>query len=149
MIEALIIAAAGGARFLQGNGYGGPGRWLMLPVMLAAGFFGPMDGAYVSFWPMTPILFMALAGWATVALGYTDWADWKYGLVRYTGAPAVASIVAAIALQNEGLVLYALVGPVLTAIYYFVAQHKPAWITTSKDVAAALAGVTVGTLVLF
>ena len=151
MIETLIILAAAAARYAQGNGHAGPGRWALLAVMGCAGYFGPMDGQHLSLVETWSVAGIAVAGWATVAFGYTDWGNWKYSLLRYGALPVIVSATAFMATGRSELLMYSFVAPVLTAIYYFVAEHKPQWlinIVGNRDVAAALAGVTVGALVL-
>ena len=152
MIEDIIILGlAAFARFAQGNGHAGPGRWLLLPIMLAAAWFGPLDRQPMNSPEMYAIMLMALAGWATVAFGYTKWGNWQYSLVRYSLLPLITTGAAFQLTGETWLLPYLLVGPILTLIYYFVAQHKPQWlkdIVGNRDVAAALAGLTVGTLVL-
>ena len=152
MIEdIIIIGLAAFARYLQGNGHAGPGRWLLLPIMLAAAWFGPLDRQPMNSPEMYAIMLMALAGWATVAVGYTKWGNWQYSLVRYSLVILGASFFAFYITGRDELIWYIYAGPVLNAIYYFIGEHKPAILSKwfgNYDVAAALAGATVGTLVL-
>ena len=151
MIDAAIILAATAARFAQGNGHAEPGRWALLAVMGCAAYFGPLDSQHLFVVETWAVASIALAGWATVAFGYTRWGDWKYSLVRYTLPVAMVTATAYQATGRDELLWYIGIGPVLTAIYYFVAEHKPQWLSDivgNRDVAAALAGATVGALVL-
>jgi hypothetical protein len=151
MVDVLLILAAAASRYAQGNGYGGIGRWTLLPVLLACGYFGPLD-CQLSVGPeLWSVVGLVLAGWATIAAGYTEWGNWQYGLVRYTLPVAIVAATAHQFTGNNSFIAYILIGPVLTAIYYFVAEHKPVWLSNivgNRDVAAALAGATVGCLVL-
>ncbi len=152
MIEdIIIIGLAAFSRYLQGNGYAGEGRIMLFATMLAAAWFGPLDGQHLFNVETSAIMAMALAGWATVAFGYTDWADWKYSLVRYSLLPLITTGAAFQLTGETRLLWYLLVGPAPTAIYYYLVQHKPQWlkdIVGNRDVGSAIAGATVGTLVL-
>jgi hypothetical protein len=120
--------------------------------MLLAGWYGPLDGQHLLVVETWAVASIAIAGWATVAMGYTKWEDWKYSLMRYSIPTLVTCFVADQVTGRQELMAYIAIGPILTAIYYFVQQHgKPEWLQRlagGKDVAAAMAGATVGALVL-
>jgi len=62
MMDCLIILFAAFCRYTQGNGLGGEGRILLGAPMLAAAWFGPLDGHHI-FWVETiPVMLMGLAG---------------------------------------------------------------------------------------
>lgn len=150
MNELIIISAAAMARYAQANGYGGPGRWSLLGVMLVGAFVGPMQGIFELKMAIV-VGIMAVCLWGTTAFGYTDWANWKYSLLRYT-VPVIIGVLPYIVLtQSPSTALLLLIGPVLAADYYFLAQHKPDWlgnIVGNRDVASVVAGAAVGCMVL-
>ena len=149
MIDSLIILAAMAARYLQGNGFAGPGRWLLLPIMLLAGWWGPLDGQHLTILETACIAAMAGWGWANVAFGYTRWQSIPYSLFRYT-FPLLLGVGTAVYYTGLAeLQLYLLAGPALALNYYFVAEHKPNWLSniTSKDIAAPIAGGIAASLV--
>lgn len=149
MIATLIILAGMTARYLQGNGFAGPGRWIMLQVMLAAGWFGPLNGMHTSALETACIAILAIFGWANIAFGYTKWEDIPYSLPRYT-LPLLLGFGSTAMLTELPLPLwYLLVGPALALNYFFIAQHKPFWLSdlTKKDIAAPIAGGLAASLV--
>ncbi len=152
-MDTIIILAATAARTAQGNGYAGPGRWAMLPIMLLAAWLGPLDGINLFGVETATVMMMALGGWACVATGRTDWGNWRYGLFLRYMVPIWPPTWLAFGLTGrEELLLYLLVTPALTAMYYFIAQHgQPEWYTRlarGTDMTAPLAGATVASLVL-
>ncbi len=151
MIDAAIILAAAAGRYLQGNGYGWQGRALLIVAMALAAWYGPLDGVHLSWIETWSVFSLAAAGAITILAGYTDWGNWKYSFVRYTTLVWIVAVSTWQFTGREEFLYYVLIGPALTLIYYFVAEHKPAVLTKlfgNRDVAAALAGATVGALVL-
>ena len=151
MIDALIILSAAAGRYWQGNGYGWQGRAVLIVAMALAAWFGPLDGQHLSWVETWAAFSLAAAGAITVLAGYTDWGNWKYSLLRYTGLVAIVALTTWYFTGRDEFLYYIGIGPVLTAIYYFVAEHKPAILSKwfgNRDIAAALAGATVGCLVL-
>lgn len=134
IITGLIAAFA---RFAQGNGYAGPGRWLLMATCII--------GALVAMQPDSiPMIIVGLwagvfAG-ANIAYGYTRWESLPYSLVRYT-IPALTAVTPyAMYADRYDAFIYCLVGSALALNQYVLAQHKPAWIRTDKDVATIPAG---------
>lgn len=148
-MEIMIVLFAAFCRYAQGNGLGGEGRWMLLVTILAGGWFGTLDGQIIYPVEAFAVFLMAGMGWATVAFGRTEWANIKYSILRYTAGIAGASVVAYALTGRTEFLLYILAGPALTAIYYYVQEHKPYWLERAvrgRDVAGALAGGVVGAI---
>ncbi len=142
LIAAIIGALGSAARFLQGNGHAGPGRWSLYGVCLLAALYGLHDevstnGQWVA------VLWTGLFAAANIAQGYTNWANIPYSCLRYS-APAFLAVLPWIALGgHDNYILYALVGPLIAVNQFVLAQHKPGWINTPFDVATIPAGFAV------
>jgi len=150
MIETIIILAAMFARYLQGNGFAGPGRWLLLPIMLLAGWWGPLNGQHLSVLETACIAAMAGWGWANVAFGYTKWESIPYSLFRYEYPLLLGTCTAVYLTGRSELLPYLLAGPALALNYYYVSQHKPQWLSRvvgNRDIAAPIAGGIAASLV--
>ena len=135
----LIGVAGSAARFAQGNGYAGPGRWSLLVICLFAAWYGLEP---------TTILDAALAtcaggfAAANIAFGYTKWENIPYSMARYS-LPAFLAIIPWASLNNPDLIFYVAVGPVIALNMYYVGQHKPQWlinIVGDRDVATLIPG---------
>jgi len=144
----LFLGALGSAaRFLQGNGHAGPGRWSLYGVCLLAAMYGLHDevttkGQWVA------VLWTGLFAAANIGMGYTRWENIPYSFARYT-LPALMAVLPWIVLGHEQYVLYALVGPLIAVNQFVLAQHKPGWINTPFDVATIPAGFAVAAPIAF
>jgi hypothetical protein len=151
---AIFLGALGSAaRFAQGNGHGGPGRWAVYALCLVASWYGPANATTTLSWSVLWIVWTAACcGW-TIGGGYTDWKSIRYGLLRY-GLPPLAGILPWLAMRTAAD--YALVYPVICAVgisfgQLLLVERKPDWMQrlTSSDVGTIPAGfLVVGLLAL-
>ena len=153
MYELALILAAAVAGYAQGNGHAGPGRVALFITLLVCGWYGPLNGVG-GIDPSTAaiVVVSALMYWTTAG-GHTKWQNWKYGLVlRYSQPAALAAMIGLHWTGQDQLLLLALAGPICTAVFYFVGEHKPDWLIRlvgGRDVARPLAcAVTAGLLVV-
>jgi hypothetical protein len=140
---ALFFGALGSvARFFQGDGHAGPGRWSLYVVCLLAAVYGLHDEVLTNGQWFGVLMTGALAA-ANVAQGYTNWANIPYSMFRYS-APAFLAVLPWIALGgHDGYLLYVLVGPIIALNQYYLVEHKPQWISNlvgGKDIGTIQAG---------
>ena len=142
----LLIGALGSAaRYAQGNGHAGPGRWALVVICLAASWWALDPTTWIE-WGAAVWLGALSAG--TIALGYTRWEDIPYSFARY-GIPPLVGLIPAMVLSTASS--YALVYPVVVGVgvalgQFYLAQHKPQWLIEmvgNRDVATIPAGFLV------
>ena len=135
-----VLASA--ARFFQGNGFAGPGRWGLYAICILAAVYGLHDEVLTNGQWFGVLMTGALAA-ANVAQGYTNWASIPYSMFRYS-APAFLAVLPWIALGgHDGYLLYVLVGPIIALNQYYLVEHKPQWISNlvgDKDIGTIQAG---------
>ena len=139
----LFLGALGSAaRFFQGNGFAGPGRWGLYAICILAAVYGLHDEVLTNGQWFGVLMTGALAA-ANVAQGYTNWASIPYSMFRYS-APAFLAVLPWVALGgHDGYLLYVLVGPIIALNQYYLVEHKPQWISNlvgDKDIGTIQAG---------
>jgi hypothetical protein len=134
--------AGSAARFFQGNGFAGPGRWGLYAICILAAVYGLHDEVLTKGQWFGVLMTGALAA-ANVAQGYTNGANIPYSMFRYS-APAFLAVLPWIALGgHDGYLLYVLVGPIIALNQYYLVEHKPQWISNlvgDKDIGTIQAG---------